>query len=136
VIVIDASVLLDLVLIDEEQNEQYAQRVLQQALSQGLQIVAPRIITSEVTYQLLKQGRRRRWGEAKTAEYAELLDRVPIRMIQMTSSMASLVRYAWRHNVQGYDAQYIATAEYFKAPLASLDKGQRSAARAMGITLL
>jgi predicted nucleic acid-binding protein len=127
--------MLALVLPDEPENYEYAERVLSHAHGNGVQLVAPRIITAEITYKLLKHGRHARWGETKTAELAEFLDMVPLRMFTVTSSMAGIVRYAWRHNVQGYDAQYVALADHFKAPIATLDRGLISAARTMNLKL-
>lgn len=134
-IIVDASVMLAVVFPEQKESHEYAVSVFEQTQSKRMQLVAPRIITAEVTYQLLKQGRRRHWGEARTAEYAEVLDLVQLRLITLTTRMASFVRYAWRHNVQGYDAQYIALAEHFKAPIATLDRGQISAAKALGLEL-
>lgn len=134
-IVIDAGVLLALVLPDEPENREYARGVLTRAHSRGAQLIAPRVITAEVSYQLLKKGRNGRWGETKTAELAEFLDTIPIRHFTVTSSMAAIVRYAWRNNVQGYDAQYIALAEHFKAQIATLDRGQIAAAKALKLKL-
>lgn len=134
-IVIDAGVLLALVLPDEPENREYARSVLTRAHTGKTQLIAPRVITAEVTYQLLKKGRSGRWGETKTAELAELLDTAQVRYFTVTSSMAAIVRYAWRNNVQGYDAQYIALAEHFKAPIATLDRGQMAAAKALKLKL-
>jgi predicted nucleic acid-binding protein len=133
VIVVDANVLLALVLPDEASGHEYALRTIEHALNTETKLIAPQIIVAEVAYQLLKQGRRRHWGEARTAENAEIIEKMPVHLVNLNSRIASLVRYAWRHNVQGYDAQYIAVAENFKAPIATLDKGVKTAARAMGI---
>lgn len=134
-LVIDAGVPLALILKDKPEHVAYAEAVFAHAESHGVQLIAPRVITSEIVYQLLKQGRHRKWGEAKTAEYAELLDSMPLRLIVTTSPMASLVRYAWRHGAQGYDAHYVSVAAHFKSPLASLDGGQQAAAKSAGIKL-
>ncbi len=134
-IVVDASVLLALVLPEEERHRDYAMGIMALASKKRIQLVAPRIITAEVTYQLLKQSRRRRWQEVKTAEYAELIDQLGLRYVNVSSTVASLVRYAIRNNLQGYDAQYLAVAEHLKAELATLDKGQISAAHRIGLEI-
>ena len=50
--------------------------------------------------------------------------------------MASLVRFAVRHHLQGYDAVYLGLALHLGARLATLDGGLRTAAKVAGVGLV
>lgn len=58
-----------------------------------------------------------------------------MRYFDNTSTLASVVRFAVRHHVQGYDAVYLGLALQLGAPLATLDGGLRSAARSANVAL-
>ncbi len=84
---------------------------------------------------LAKLGRSRRFSEAKIAEQAEMVDLFIDLTYDLESRAASLARFAVRHNVQGYDAVYLALAMHLDAPLATLDSGLRAAARRAKVAL-
>ena len=138
-IVVDASVALAWVLPDTEQNLAYSGRVAEAGISGSDELVAPRLLTTECCYRLLKYGRQRRWGEAKIAEFAETIDLFNMRYFESSSPTASLVRFAVRfavrHHVQGYDAVYLGLALHLGAKIATLDGGLRTAAKAAGVAL-
>ena len=99
------------------------------------ELVAPRLLTTEGGYRLLKYGRQHRWGEAKISEFAETIDLINLRYFESSSPVASLVRFAVRYHVQGYDAVYLGLALHLGAKIATLDGGLRTAARAAGVPL-
>lgn len=132
-IVVDASIALAWVLPDTEQHHKHAANVAEFGISGAEELVAPRLLTTECSYRLLKYGRSHRWGEAKIAESAEVIDLLELRYFEITSPVASLIRFAVRHHVQGYDAVYLGLALHLDARLATLDGGLRSAARAAGV---
>ena len=135
-IVVDASIALAWVLPDSEQNQKHAANVAEFGVSGTEELVAPRLLTTECSYRLLKYGRSHRWGEAKIAETAEFIDLLNLRYFEITSPVASLVRFAVRHHVQGYDAVYLGLALRIGARLATLDGGLRTAARAAGVVVV
>jgi predicted nucleic acid-binding protein len=135
VIVIDASVALAWVIEDSEEHRQYSAAILAQKLEHGNTLAAPGLMSTEVAYKLLKLGRSRRFSEAKIAEQAEMVDLFIDLTYDLESRAASLVRFAVRHNVQGYDAVYLALAMHLDAPLATLDSGLRAAARRAKVAL-
>ena len=134
-IVVDASVALAWVLPDTEQNVAYSARVADAGISGSNELVAPRLLTAECSYRLLKYGRQRRWGESKIAEFAETIDLFNMRYFESSSPMASLVRFAVRYHVQGYDAVYLGLALHLGAKIATFDGGLRTAAKAAGVAL-
>ncbi len=132
-IVVDASIALAWVLPDTEQHQQHTAKVAESGIAGIEELVAPRLLATECTYRLLKYGRSHRWGEAKIAESAEVIDLLNLRYFEITSPVASVVRFAVRHHVQGYDAVYLGLALHLGARLATLDGGLRTAARAAGV---
>lgn len=134
-IVVDATVALAWVLEDTDEAHRYSADVAAQALRGVDTLAAPRLITTECAYVLLKRGRQRKWSGVLTAEYAETIESIPIVLYRTASPIASQVRFALQHNVQGYDAVYLALAMALGAKLATLDSGLRSAARSAGVPI-
>ena len=62
------------VLEDSEERHRYSADVAQAGLERRRQLIAPAIFHVECSYQLLKRGRAGRWGEARIAECAEVID--------------------------------------------------------------
>ena len=135
-IVVDASIALAWVLPDSEQNHKRAASIAEFAINGTDELVAPRLLATECSYRLLKYGRSHRWGEAKIAESAEFIDLLNLRYYEITSPVASLVRFAVHHHVQGYDAVYLGLALHLGARLATLDGGLRIAAKVAGVGLV
>lgn len=133
-IVVDASVALAWVLPDTAHNQAYCARVAQAGTAGVDELVAPRLLTTECSYRLLKYGRRR-WGEAKIAEFAETIDLFNLHYFESSSAIASLVRFAVRYHVQGYDAVYLGLALHLSAKIATLEGGLRTAAKSVGVPL-
>lgn len=134
-IVVDASVALSWVLPDTDEHHRYSAAVAQASLRQGRRLIAPSVFHVECSYVLLKRGRAGRWGEARIAEGAEVIDAFSVQPHAVRQSIAAQVRFAVRHHVQGYDALYLALALQAEADLATFDGGLRSAARAAGVGL-
>jgi predicted nucleic acid-binding protein len=134
VVVVDANIALAWVLQDTPANHLYSARVAAAAMS-GERLIAPMVFPAEISYALLKKGRSGRWGEALIAEYAEVIGNFRVQLHAIEESIAAQVRFAVRHHVQGYDALYLALAMHSGAPLATLDGGLKTAARAAGLRL-
>ena len=134
-IVVDANVALAWVLDAPDEHHRFSASVAQQALSGADTLVAPRIFTTECAHVLLKRGRAGKWGAVLTAEYAEVIQSIPMRLYRTTTSIATQVRFATQHNVQGFDAVYLALALALDAEIATLDGGLRTAAIAAGVLL-
>lgn len=134
-IVVDASVALAWVLDDTEEAHQYSAAVAEQALSGADTLAAPRLLTTECAYVLLRRGRAAKWGAVLTAEYAEVIESIPMRLYRTVAPISSQVRFAMQYNVQGYDAVYLGLALALGAQLATLDGGLRTAAKAAKVPL-
>ena len=134
VIVVDTSVTLAWVLDEAEDRQRYAASVVNAKLD-GEVLIAPQLMMQEAAHKLLKQGRREKWGEAKTAEYGETIDFFGVRLLDVTSTVAAHIRFCIRWNVQGFDAVFLALAMSTGAKIATLDGGLRTAAKSAGVEL-
>ena len=134
-IVVDACIGLAWVLEDSDERHRYSAEVAQAGLERRRQLIAPMVFHAECSYLLLKRGRAGRWGEARIAECAEVIDFFAVKPYVVQQSIVSQVRFAVRHHVQGYDALYLALAMQTGAALATFDGGLKTAARAAGVEL-
>jgi predicted nucleic acid-binding protein len=135
VIVVDASIALAWVLDDTDEAHRYSAAVAEHALSGADTLAAPRLLTTECAYVLLRRGRAAKWGAVLTAEYAEVIESIPMRLYRTVAPISSQVRFAMQYNVQGYDAVYLGLALALGARLATLDGGLRTAAKAAKVPL-
>jgi predicted nucleic acid-binding protein len=135
VVVVDSSVVLAWVLKDTDANHLYSDRVAQLGLDGVDTLAAPLVMTTECAAVLLKKARAGKWGAVLAAEYAETIQAIPMRYYASQAPIAAQVRFAFQHNVQGYDAVYVALAQLLSAKLATLDGGMKTAARAAGVEL-
>lgn len=133
-IVVDANVALCWVLKATEEQHRYAAEVAQAGLS-GEPLIAPAVLLAECSYVLLKDGRREKWGNVKTAEYAEVIALFGIQLHALDATLPENVRFALRHNVSGFDAYYLALALRAGARMATFDKGLIAACKLAGVPL-
>lgn len=134
-IVVDANVALAWVLQDTDEHHRYSAGITELGHNGAEDLIAPSVLIGEVAYVLLKRGRDLRWGAARVAEMAEVIDLFQVRLVEIAQPVATMVRFATRHNVSGFDAFYLALAMSAGAKLATLDKGLRAAARNAGVAL-
>jgi len=134
-IVVDASVTLSWCFPDEQAPS--AMRVLD-LLKAGDQALVPAFWCSEVLNSLLVAERKGRMSANHTRAFLE-----DLRSLRPTLDDASLERVfqdnqavCRRYGLAAYDALYVELAMRSKSPLATLDKNQRDAALALGVTCL
>lgn len=134
-IVVDTSVALAWVLNESQERQRYAASVIQAKIDSREELIAPPLMLQEVAHKLLKKGRYEQWGEAKIAEYGEVIDDAGVRLLDVSSAVAAHIRFCIRWNVQGFDAVFLGLALATQSKLATLDGGMRTAAKAAGIPL-
>ena len=134
-IVVDANVALAWVLQDTDEHRLYSAGIAELGHNGAEDLIAPSVLIGEVAYVLLRRGRDLRWGAARVAEMAEIIDLFQVRLVEIAQPVATMVRFATRHNVSGFDAFYLALAMSAGARLATLDRGLRAAARNAGVGL-
>lgn len=131
--VLDCSVSAAWCLKDEASDE--ARRYLG-LLSEG-EAVVPALWTVEMTNVLVHAERRKRMTGEDAALALDLLDQLPIVIVEAGTNVMRRVRaVAFRHGLTAYDASYLDLAIERRIPLASLDRGLRAAAKAARVSLL
>ena len=134
-IVVDANVVLAWVLQDTEDNHRYGASIAELGHNGTEELIAPSILIGEVAYVLLKRSRSLKWGAARVAEMAEVIDFFQVHLVETPQALATMIRFATRHNVSGCYAFYLALAMSAGAKLATMDKCLRSAAKSARVEL-
>ena len=101
--------------------------------TQGADLIAPASLPVEVGNALSAMFKRNRITLVEAESVLVAYRRIPIRLVEIDLDRA--VALAERLGVYAYDAYVLDCALSQDAPLLSLDRGQRSAAREAGITL-
>ncbi len=134
--VVDASVALAWVFDSPDEDKKYAAHLFMAQRSSVIELLAPSVFHAEIAYRLTKTGRSKKLKSVSIVEQAELIAGA----INSTEHLGNadcitLTRFAMEHNVQGYDAHYLAVALNKNIGVATLDKGLASACRRAGVAL-
>jgi predicted nucleic acid-binding protein len=99
---------------------------------------APMLWPLEALNGLLFAERRGRLDASRRRRLAGFLQALPIALDTETApqAWAATARLAERFGLSAYDAAYLELAHRQRMPLASLDRDLRSAATALGVTVL
>ena len=132
--VLDNSVALTWCFEDERTPATTA--LLEQVAESGA--LAPTLWPLEALNGLLVAERRGRLDAARRQRLSGFLRALPITIDDETASHAwsATADLAERFNLSSYDAAYLELAQRRHLPLASLDRGLRAAATALGLTVL
>ena len=131
--VLDCSVSAAWCLKDEASDE--ARRYLE-LLGDGEAFVPP-LWTVEMTNVLVLAERKKRVTGEDAALALDLLERLPIVIVEAGTSVMRRVRaVATRHGLTAYDACYLDLALERQLPLASFDRTLRSAAKVARVSLV
>ncbi|TAG26645.1 MAG: PIN domain-containing protein [Burkholderiales bacterium] len=134
--VVDASVALAWVFETEGQSQRFAAEIYHAQQAGVLKLHTPAVFHAEIAYRLAKTGRAKKLKSVTILEQAEVIAMA----IDFTehlgnSDCVTLTRFALEHNIQGYDAIYLALALEKRIGVATLDKGLASACRRAGVAL-
>ena len=132
--VIDNSVVMSWCFKDE--SSRYADTILDSLVESTA--VVPSIWPLEVVNVLLVAERRNRLSEADSVRFITLLSQLPIyvEQAQPESVMIEISALAREHKLSSYDASYLNLAMSKGLPIATLDKGLRSAAKKTQVPIL
>jgi predicted nucleic acid-binding protein len=99
---------------------------------------APMLWPLEALNGLFVAERRGRLDASRRRRLAGFLHALPITLDAETASQAwtATARLAERFGLSAYDAAYLELAQRHQLPLATLDRDLRSAATALGVTVL
>lgn len=133
--VVDCSVVFAWFFVDE--RDEYADRVASSFPKAKAKAIAPSIWPLEVANTLVVGERRKRNTVEHSAAFLAKLGTLPIAVDDQTSLAAwsATIRLAREHTLSAYDAAYLELALRLGAPMATLDKQLRHAARAVGVSL-
>ena len=117
------------------QSNPYATEIYRRLNSGELRAGAPVLWRTELASVLLKICRRHQITE--THAYAALADAeaLPVALHDLQLTAVELYRLGQRYNLSGYDVHYLELARRLNMPIATNDRGIRSAARAHRIAL-
>ncbi len=133
--VLDASVALSLYLPASTAQKDYSAKVLT-LIQNGAVPAVPFLWIQEVGSSLIKARRARGITLATFNRAVNELDSILYETHSIAYGIADLVRLAKAYNLQGYDAVYFDLAKRLGIPMASVDRGIRSACKNHAVTLL
>ncbi len=133
-LVLDCSVAVSWLFEDEQNPGTDALQVL--VAEHGA--IVPALWPLEVANVLLQAERRGRVTAPGADERLQLLASLPITIDDgdMKTGIGSIVALARKHGLTSHDAAYLELAMRTAVPLATLDKGLRKAAEAVGLVCL
>lgn len=134
-LVLDASVSVAWFLKDTADRAAYAANVAELAAG-GTVLHVPGQWGLEMGHVLLREHRRGTFRKTRLNQALADLEALDIRVHLEPYSARQIVALAERYNLQGYDALYFDLARALSLPLATLDDGQREAAKVHGVKLL
>lgn len=135
--VLDAGVALVWFLRDEDPEiVRYAAGVLETVEQRSAQAVVPWMWHHEVAAVLLRRRRAHKLSIEAFEAALEVLGAMSIETHQQAYDVITIVERAQRYGVQVGDALYFDLASSLGLPIATVDRGLRSAARAHGVRLV
>lgn len=134
--VLDASVALAWFLPDEDpQVARYAAAVLAHVRDELDYAVVPLTWHEEIAAKLLQRLRARRLTQEAFDAAEEFYHRMPLETHMNAYTTRIIIERARRYHLQGFDAIYFDLAVALELPIATLDRGIKSASARFGVTL-
>lgn len=129
--VVDASVVVDWVAPDADPRGA-ARRLLDRWATEGVHLLAPRLLVEEVANALLTGCRRDRWSGREADDAFQLLRRLPVELSDGPADLDRAWELARRYDDHPvYDMVYVALAERTATQLVTADDRLRE--RLVGI---
>ena len=130
----DASVIM--AWLFEDESTKYTDSVLLRLESEDAHF--PDLWLYEVANVLVIGERRNRITEAKSRRFTELLNELPIRVVEIAKDAlwGNVLVLAREHGLSAYDAAYLELAMREGFPIATQDKTLRKAAKRAGLMVI
>ena len=134
-IVVDTSFLLESILPTTAVGRDDANRLIDGLAGGELAAVVPRIFYCEIAATCAGAVRGRRTNDATAREFMELLIKLGIDIEVKLDPPSVIYDGAMQTGAQAYDAMYVVLADAMGLPVATVDRGMRTAARSMKVPL-
>lgn len=134
-VVLDASYVLESVLPTTREDQENANAVLTALASGELKAVVPWIFYCEIAAACARAVRGRRLDADDAVEFMDQLLQLGIDIDMKLDPPSVMFLAAMRTGAQAYDAMYVALAESMGLPVATVDRGMRTAVRSMKVGL-
>jgi predicted nucleic acid-binding protein len=131
--VLDASIALAWYL--PGQGNAYAAAIYERLNGGADQASAPLLWRAELASVLLRSHRRGDISEARALQALADAEQLPIALFDIQLTGTDIFRLGRRYRLSGYDAVYVELARRLDLPIASADRGIRSAAARHGISI-
>lgn len=135
-LVLDASVSIAWALRESSlERAAYAEALAHAAGSPGCEFHVPAQWELEMGHVLLRELRAKRLGLQTVHATLDRLEALDIKVHHVPSTARGIFELGGRYHLQGYDVPYFDLARSLGLPLATLDGGQRTAAKSFGVKL-
>lgn len=134
-IIIDSSIVIANTMPDE--NNHYADLVLQKLAEDKLQAIVPAVFYLECTNVLLMAERSKRINRAERLEYLNMIAQLPLDVDHVAANaegITDIANIAEEYNLTSYDAAYLELAKRKNCPIATLDKKLGNAAEQLDLS--
>jgi len=134
-IVIDSSIVIANILPDE--NNHYADQILEMLAEDKLQAYVPAIFYLECSNVLLMAERSKRIDRSQRLEYLDMIAQLPLDVDHLAANAESIVditKIADNYSLTTYDAAYLELAKRKNNPIATLDKKLLQAAEKLNLS--
>lgn len=132
-VVLDSSFILESILPTTIELKRQADALIADLASGDLKAVAPWIFFPEVAVVCAKAVRGRRLAVNDAAEFLDLLPQLGLDLEFKLEPPLAIFQASMRTGAQAYDSMYLVLAEAMGLPIASIDGGMKTAARALNI---
>ena len=126
-IITDTNIFLAVVL-EESQKEKIIQ------LSSGCNAISPEILPYEIGNALSAMIKRKQLTKKEAIIAQKQIEAIPVRLI--TVDIKESLELAIEHNIYAYDAYFLQCAKSLSCPILTLDKGMKTVANKIGISIL
>lgn len=133
--VLDASVSLAWFIPATNAQDQYVDNILT-IINNGAVPVVPSMWVQEMASRLLKAKRSREISLATFNKAIKIIDDLPYETHHIAYNVPQLIELAKTYNLQGYDVVYFDLAKRLGIPMATVDRGIKTACRNYAVKLL